>query len=132
MNATEIDHLISQIEQLQLTVNRTRTQLTDIRSRIEENDNAQQPPQAEPDQHQGGDEEDPNRDLRLGDRVEILNPVRLRGTVRSRRGVRGTVVRFTHTYVIVRVILQNTNRNGVEQYQEFRRASHNLALILNQ
>ena len=125
MNATEIDHLISQIEQLQITVNRTRTQLKDIRNRLERNDE----PRVQEEQQE--EDEDPNRDLRIGDQVEVLNSVRLRGSIRS-RGVRGTVVRFTNTYVIVRVILPNITRNGVAQYQEIRRATHNLALVLNQ
>ena len=92
MNATEIDHLISQIEQLQLTVNQTRTQLTDIRNRLGRN-NEPREAQAEEQQEEN---EDPNRDLRIGDQVEVLNSVRLRGSIRSSRNVRGTVVRFTN------------------------------------
>jgi len=131
MNANEIDALIEQIEHLQVTVNQTRRELTRIRNRVDDNNNAEVP-EPRPAAGQGGrEEQDPNRELRVGDQVELLNAVRLRGAIRSSRGVIGTVDRFTNTYVIVRVELTNTRRNSVAQYQEIRRAPHNLGLILN-
>ena len=120
MNADEINHLITHIEQLQITVNQTRIQLTEIRDRL-----ANEPQPANQAQEQA--EENENRSLRIGDRVEILNAVRLRGSLRSSRGVQGSIVRFTGTYVIVRVVVNL--RNNVESYQDIRRAPHNIARI---
>jgi len=118
MNADEINHLITQIEQLQLTVNQTSNQLTEIRNRLETNEQQPENQQREADE---------NRPLAIGDRVEIVNAVRLRGSLRSSRGVQGDILRFTGTYVIVRVSVNL--RNGVESYQDIRRAPHNLARI---
>jgi len=121
MNANEINHLITQIEQLQITVNQTRSQLVEIRNRLGNNEQQQE------NQAEGQVEEDENRPLEIGDRVEIVNAVRLRGSLRSSRGVEGHISRFTGTYVIVRVVVNL--RNGVESYQDIRRAQHNLARI---
>jgi len=78
MNTEEIDTLINQIENIQINLNNTRQRLNSIRARAEV-DNAEVPQQPVP-EREGNTE----RSLRVGDRVEILNPVRLRGSIRSK------------------------------------------------
>jgi len=80
MNTEEIDSLIEQIQSIQLNlVINTREQLNLIRDRVTQVNNVPNPPEP--------DEEDIDRPLSIGDRVEILNPVRLRGSIRSSRNV---------------------------------------------
>jgi len=82
MNAEEIDTLINQIENIQINLNNTRQQLNNIRARAVIN-NAEIRPHPEPEEEEQGTD----RSLRVGGRVEILNPVRLRGSIRSSRNV---------------------------------------------
>jgi len=121
MNTQEIDLLIEQIQSIQINLINTRDQLNLIRDRVVQvKDNVPNPPDPE---------EGTDRPLNIGDNVEILNPVRLRGSIRSSRNVRGTVHRFTQgDYVIVRVVLRS--RNNVETYQDIRRARHNVGHII--
>lgn len=123
MNVDEIDNLITQIEALRIVITTAQREVTQIRDRIANNENNQQNAQAEVE----AQEEEDDGSLRIGDRVEILNAVRLRGSLRSSRGVRGSIVRFTGTYVIIRVA--SNSSNGVETYQDIRRAPHNIARI---
>jgi len=126
MNTEEIDTLINQIENIQINLNNTRQQLNSIRARAEI-DNAEVPQQPVPEE-EGNTAE---RSLRVGDRVEILNPVRLRGSIRSSRNIQGTIQRFTQgDYVIVRVNLRRNRNNGVDSYQDIRRAKHNVGRII--
>jgi len=125
MNADEIDILINQIESLQLNLNNTREQLNLVRTRVGLDNPAA--PNAQPEE----EEEGADRPLRVGDRVEILNPVRLRGSIRSSRNVQGTISRFTQgDYVIIRVRLRSQRNSDVETYQEIRRARHNVGRII--
>jgi len=127
MNTEEIDTLIVQIENIQINLNNTRQQLNIIRARAVIN-NAEIPQQPVPEE-----EGNIERPLRVGDRVEILNPVRLRGSIRSSRDVQGTVQRFTQgDYVIVRVNLGRNRNSSVDSYQEIRRARHNVGRIIEE
>jgi len=114
MTDNEIQHLTSTIERLQITLNNTQEELTRVRASIERRT-----------------EREGNTDstLNIGDSVLITNPVRLRGSLRSTRNVRGRIVRFTNAYVIVQVNIQNTLLSGGQRYQEVRRASQNLQKI---
>jgi len=125
MNAEEIDTLINQIENIQINLNNTHQQLNIIRARAVIN-NAEILQQPVPEE-----EDNTERSLRVGDRVEILNPVRLRGSIRSSRNVQGTVQRFTQgDYVIVRENLRRNRNSSVDSYQEIRRARHNVGRII--
>jgi len=114
MSDNEIQQLSRTIERLQISLNNTQQELTRVRAssdrRIER-------------------EGDTDTALNIGDSVLITNPVRLRGSIRSTRNVRGRIVRFTNAYVIVQVNIQNTLLSGGQRYQEIRRASQNLEKI---
>ena len=116
MNNDQINNLILTISRLQVSLNQTQQELNQVRREINNNNqNAPaQPPAAE--EREG---------LRIGDRVRILNGVRISGNIRNSRNVEGTVHRFTGTYVIVRVSIPST-RAGVDRYQDVRRAFHNV------
>jgi len=119
MNQGQIDDLIQTIERLQISLTRTQAQLNQVREDINNQAEAPQQPRREP--------QEAFNNLAIGDRVTILNGVRLSGSIRNTRGVEGTIIRFSHSYVFVRVPLPS--RTGVERYQDVRRAPHNLELL---
>lgn len=115
----DIEQIIESINRLQIIVTDTQRQITDLKRQADkiqrENKNTNQ------------SSLDP--ELRIGDTVIILNPVRLRGNIRLSRNVRGEIKRFTQPYVVVRVRLPVSRFTGTEEYQEVKRAAHNLQKI---
>jgi len=125
MNQEQVDELIRNINRLQISLNRTQTELDQVRNQIR-NQNAEDP---QPAQARAPREE--FNGLSIGDSVRILNRVRLSGSARYSQGVQGVINRFGSSYVFVRVPLPS--RNNVDRYQDVRRAPHNIErLNINQ
>ena len=119
MNQEQVDELIRNINNLQISLNRTQAELDQVRRQVA-NQDAQQPNQARVPREEFNN-------LSIGDRVRILNRVRLSGSARYSQGVEGIINRFSSSYVFVRVPL--ASRNNVDRYQDIRRAPHNLERI---
>jgi len=116
MNQNQIDELVRNIERLQISLTRAQTELDQVRTQVI-NQNIREPepqPAVVPE----------NTPPHIGDRVRILNRVRLSGSARYSQGVEGTVIRVGRHYTFVRVPLPS--RNGVERFQDIKRAPHNL------
>ena len=118
MNNNIIDELIERIEQLQLSLRQTQADLNQVRSELDNNQREERARRVER-------ETDERDGLNIGDRVRILNRVQLRNSSRGQTNIEGIIVRFTNVYVIISVHIGQT-REGVDRYQEVRRAKHNV------
>jgi len=118
MNQEEIQALIENIDRLQISLNRTQGEIDQLRSRFEQERRAGNSRRVDRE----------NQIIEVGDRVRINNGVRLKGSISSSKDIEGNIIRFTKSYVIVNVALKK-NKNGVDRYQEIRRAPHNLTRL---
>jgi len=116
MNNDIIERLTRQIEQLQIALNQAQTELSNFTDLNNQNN------------QEGPNPNGSTRELRIGDKVRILNKLKLLGTTYPKKSIIGTVLRFTDDYVIISVKVPS-NPGTVEQYREVRRASHNLKRI---
>ena len=116
MNNEAIERLTAQLNQLQVSVNRIQRELAEARQQnIETNNNRNRRNTHASRRHQ----------LSRGDRVVILNKLRLLGIAYPKRTVFGEVVGFTNQYVLVNVKIPGT----VDEYHEVKRAPHNLEKV---
>ena len=113
MNNDDIINLTRHVERLQITLNRARIELEQVKENLEE--------------ARAKQEEERNRPIEVGDRVRILNIVKLSNRLK-RPGVEGVVVRVTVSYVTVKVEIPRHNRQGVEEY-EIRRQHKNVKRV---
>lgn len=118
----DIDHIIDSIKRLQIVLTETQKQIADLKQLTDRIQG----------EKENNDQEGQNthQELFIGDTVEILNSVRLRGNIRSIRNVRGEIVRFTLSYVVVRVKLPVSSFLGRNEFQDIKRAAHNLRKIV--
>jgi len=116
MNNETIERLTRQIEQLQIALNQAQTELTNATNLNNQNN------QENPNPYRNA------RELRVGDKVRILNKLKLLGISYPKKSIIGTIIRFTEDYVIISVKVPG-NSGAVEQYREVRRASHNLKRV---
>ena len=118
MNNEAIERLTTQLNHLQIEVNRIQSELLEARRQNDQN-------RLNPTTNQRNPRVDRNRPLRVGDRVTIKNKLRLLGTTYPKLSISGEVLRFTSDYVIISVLVPGS----VEEYREVRRASHNLRRV---
>jgi len=116
MNNGQINELIATIQRLQISLTQTQVELNRVRRQVRNNEEAEEG--ADRRDRQEATEE--REGFRIGDQVRILNGVRLSGNIRNSRNVEGVIIRFTSTYVIVRIT------PPVGRYQDVRQAFHNV------
>jgi len=116
MNNEAIDRLTTQLNHLQIEVNRIQRELLEAR---------QQNNQPQNRANRRNPRVASNRPFQIGDRVLIKNKLRLLGVVYSKLTISGEVLRFSADYVIISVLVPGS----VGDYREVRRAAHNLRRV---
>jgi len=113
MDIETIERLTNQLNQLQIEVNQIQRELLEARQGNNQNPNQRNPRNARVDN---------NCPFQVGDRVLIMNKLRLLEISYLKLTISRDISRFSTDYVILSLLVTET----VGDYREVRRASHNL------